>query len=645
MNKVRTGALAVGIVTAIGVIWSCGSGDGGGGGASAERSIGPEGGALPVGAVTLEIPAGALGRTETIRIRELSSAVPGFEALTPLYEFEPKGLSFAKPAKVTFRTKSDAAVGEVAWSNADDSSLVERDSAQDGESLSASIEHFSRGAAVLSTRCGLATQRCCRASACRRAFLCRSAGVCASEDVGDASATDAKPDAPLPDGGTTLTPSCARMIRGTGKQTVLGLAPDSTGGFYVAGSVSGTVDLGAGAFSTPSTIGNGYLGRFDATCAPRWIHVLPGAGTDGNVFTALSANGSGEVVLFGLDRGGGDLGGGPLPAELGVIFAKYDALGTLRWGKKFVNVPEFGTPALLDSGDVFVGGTLVGTIDLGGGSLAGPPQGSGMLMARFDSNGNHMWSQTFAPGPQAPNPNNGGVPFQPGHAVRSLLPVGADVVVVGSFNGYLDVGGGTLPTGELSPPPWDSTLVMKRDGSGGHLWSRSFRGLPRQAAKTPGGGIVYVANLGVATVDFGAAGKAGPGFVVVSLAPSGEPLWVRSLAVDDVTHVAVDASGSVAVAGYYRGTRTIAGNTFTSHYVDAGDPAKSNDLFVARYDAAGTPLWSSSIGGPGFDFPNVLAAQTGPGVLLAATYEGSVELLGTNYTAQMRDAYVLKLNP
>ena len=115
MNKVRTSALALGLVTAVGVIWSCGSdAGGGGGGVSAERSIGPEGGTLTVGAVTLERPAGALGRTEMVKIRELSSAVPGFEALTPLYELEPKGLTFATPAKVTFPTKSDAAVGEVA---------------------------------------------------------------------------------------------------------------------------------------------------------------------------------------------------------------------------------------------------------------------------------------------------------------------------------------------------------------------------------------------------------------------------------------------------------------------------------------------------------------------------------------------------
>ncbi|MBL8606211.1 MAG: hypothetical protein JNL38_02780, partial [Myxococcales bacterium] len=565
----------------------------------------------------------------------------------PLYEFEPKGLSFAKPAKVTFRTKGDTAVGEVAWSNADDSSLVERDSVQDGESLVAAVDHFSRGAAVLSTRCGLLTQRCCRASACRRAFLCRNTGVCASEDVGDASATDAKPDAPLPDGGTTLTPSCARMIRGTGKQSVAGLAADRAGGFYASGFVSGTADLGGGSFTTTSAVGNGFIARFDSTCAPVWVRVA--GGVEGNSFGLLDVSNSGDVVLFGLDAAGVDLGSGPLPGGYGDILAKYDSAGMVKWAKKFFNEPAqhvLGVAAFGDLGDVFVGGSLVGSTNLGGAVLASPPGESHMLLARFDGSGNHQWSRTFTPGAQAPNPNNGGIPFAPGHGVLGVFPLGGDLVVLGSFNGYLDVGGGTLPAGEPSPPSWRSTLVMKRDASGGHLWSRSFRGDPTYAAKTPGGGLVYVANLSIATVDFGAAGKAGPGYVVVSLSPAGHPVWVRQLpGVQDISRVAVDTSGAVTVAGNYRGTHTFAGNTFTSHYVDAGDPTKSNDIFVVRYDALGNPLWSTSIGGPGVDFATVLAAQAGPGALLAATYEGPIELLGTTYTPQMRDAYVLKLNP
>jgi hypothetical protein len=438
------------------------------------------------------------------------------------------------------------------------------------------------------------------------------------------------------------------MIRGTGRQGVVGLAADGAGGFFASGGVSGTVDLGAGSFDTASTL-NGFIGRFDKNCAPLWSHVL--TGVEGNQLGLLAVNGAGDVAVFGWDSAGVDLGGGPLPAGYGEVLAKYDSAGGFKWAKKFAAVPvsaSLSIPAFGGSGDIYAGGLLTGTIDLGGGALSGPPnaKGSSMLLARFDASGNHVWSRAFAPGAQAPNPNDGGQPFQPNHHVRSVLPVGGEVVVVGSFNGYLDVGGGTLPAGEPGPPSWDSTLVMKRDGSGTHLWSRSFRGSPSHAASTPAGGVVYVADLRLATVDFGVAGKAGPGPVVVALSPSGEPLWVRQLTgADVVSRVAVDASGAVTIAGGYRGTHTFAGNTFTSHYVDAGDPAKSIDVVLVRYDSAGNPLWSGSLGGPGGDSANALAPQSGPGVLFAGGFQGSIDLLGTSYTAQIQDAYVLKLNP
>jgi len=438
------------------------------------------------------------------------------------------------------------------------------------------------------------------------------------------------------------------MIRGTGRQGVVGTAADGAGGFFASGGVSGTVDLGAGAFDTASTL-NGFIGRFDKNCAPLWSHVL--TGVEGNQLGLLAVNGTGDVAVFGWDSAGVDLGGGPLPAGYGEVLAKYDSAGGFKWAKKFAAVPvsaSLSIPAFGGSGDIYAGGLLTGTIDLGGGALSGPPnaKGSSMLLARFDSMGNHVWSRAFAPGAQAPNPNDGGKPFQPNHYVRSVLPVGGEVVVVGGFNGYLDVGGGNLPAGEAAPPSWDSTVVTRRDSSGAHLWSRSFRGAPHRAAMTPTGGIVFAADLGTSIVDFGAAGKAGPGAVVVSLSPSGDPMWVRQLpGAEGAPLVSVDVSGAVTAAGNYRGTRTFAGTTFTSHYVDAGNPNESNDIFLVRYDAAGNPLWSGTFGGPGRDSPNVLAPQTGPGVLLGGGFQGSIDLLGTSYTAQIQDAYVLKLNP
>lgn len=80
-------------------------GDGGcvrGTGASQTVVIGPDGGTLAFEAVTLAVPAGALADDTPITVTStMECPVDVFDALTPLYRFEPPGLAFAQPAQVT----------------------------------------------------------------------------------------------------------------------------------------------------------------------------------------------------------------------------------------------------------------------------------------------------------------------------------------------------------------------------------------------------------------------------------------------------------------------------------------------------------------------------------------------------------------
>lgn len=57
--------------------------------------------------------------------------------------------------------------------------------------------------------------------------------------------------------------------------------------------------------------------------------------------------------------------------------------------------------------------------------------------------------------------------------------------------------------------------------------------------------------------------------------------------------VTTDANENVYVTGYYKGTSTFGTTTFTS--------AGSMDIFVAKYDSAGTLLWAKTAGGGGDD--------------------------------------------
>ena len=56
---------------------------------------------------------------------------------------------------------------------------------------------------------------------------------------------------------------------------------------------------------------------------------------------------------------------------------------------------------------------------------------------------------------------------------------------------------------------------------------------------------------------------------------------------------AVDQAGNVYITGYFSGTLTLGTTTLES--------AGSDDIFVAKYDATGTPLWAKRAGGAAQD--------------------------------------------
>ncbi|MCG3116621.1 MAG: hypothetical protein LLH30_13150 [Candidatus Manganitrophus sp. SA1] len=108
------------LVTGIGLkVSGCGGGSSGGGGgagnpAVASASIGPNGGNMTSldGKVTLTIPAGALGNTQTITIESIDPAtLPGeFAGIAAerAYELKPDGLQFNPPAQIIFQLDAPA---------------------------------------------------------------------------------------------------------------------------------------------------------------------------------------------------------------------------------------------------------------------------------------------------------------------------------------------------------------------------------------------------------------------------------------------------------------------------------------------------------------------------------------------------------
>lgn len=108
------------------------------------ETIGPDGGTLQVGEVTLTIPKGALAVATSITVTKTTDPAPsGFAALSPLYRFEPTGLTFAAPATVSFAQPTGAPTATIVWSTGATFDAIPTQAT--GGRLVAAITHFSSG--------------------------------------------------------------------------------------------------------------------------------------------------------------------------------------------------------------------------------------------------------------------------------------------------------------------------------------------------------------------------------------------------------------------------------------------------------------------------------------------------------------------
>jgi len=126
------------------------------------------------------------------------------------------------------------------------------------------------------------------------------------------------------------------------------------------------------------------------------------------------------VVITGYIWGTVDFGGGPLTSAGGfdIFIAKFDTNGQHLWSQCFgdgSNQDAYGI-AIDGSGNVIVTGWFQGTVDFGGGALTSAGLDD-IFVAKFDPNGNHVWSQSFGDASDD----------QEGHGVGRFERVGADV--------------------------------------------------------------------------------------------------------------------------------------------------------------------------------------------------------------------------
>jgi hypothetical protein len=344
-------------------------------------------------------------------------------------------------------------------------------------------------------------------------------------------------------------PLWAKRFGSSGSDYDYAVAVDGSGNVLLAGAFSGTVNFGGGSLTSAGNY-DLFVAKFSPTGAHLWSRRVGGTGSESAEGVAVDP--SGNVVVAGAFQGTVDFGGGAVTSagDSDLFVAKYaGATGAYQWARRYGGTGgDFAKGVAVDgSGNVAVAGYYTGTADFG----AGPMTSAGnydIVVAKYaGTTGAPLWARRF-----------GGAGYDLAYGVA--VDGSGNVMVTGYFGlfgGAVDFGGGARANAGAQ----DIFVAKYAASNGAHLWSRGMGGGANDqgnAVAVDRNGDVLVTGYFGGTVNFGTASFTTIGmddiFVAKYAGASGAPVWARQFGgwnSDKGYGVVADASGNVAVTGYY----------------------------------------------------------------------------------------------
>jgi hypothetical protein len=342
----------------------------------------------------------------------------------------------------------------------------------------------------------------------------------------------------------TGLPVWAKAFTGAGEQHPLDVAVDPVSGDIVlAGRMEASISFDGGA-TTLTSLGDydAFLARFTADGDHVWSKSYGNASYQAALRVAVDGGGNVLATVLGgdeLDFGDGPVG---LPSETSFFVVKLDPGGGVVWKRHYpigYDGGEYAGLAVDADDNVVIAGATTSDANL---NSPDPFRGgTDVFVTAFDPAGKYRWSRIFG-GTRTPQDQNG---YQ--FATAVAFDAQGDVLVTGGFAKDLEVGETLLTNVDLADE--SDVFVLKLAGAdGAPVWAKAFGDTGRQ--------------LGISI------GADDASRVVVS-----------GILFDDAASTGIDFGSCTK--------RPPPGD-------DGGD--YHEDLFIARYTAAGDHLWSERFG-------------------------------------------------
>ncbi len=428
----------------------------------------------------------------------------------------------------------------------------------------------------------------------------------------------------------------ATQPQGNGNSYSQCIAADNAGNSYVMGEFCDTLYIGNQMLPS-NTCGNVFLAKLDPAGNFIWAQWL----FMGDAF-AIATDPAGDVIIAGRIQATTVLGNSSfyVKGASDIIIAKFGPNGNVVWAEQAGSSGghfENGNGLSIDAaGDIYLSGTFCDSAWFGNSLLVGKGL-TDAFVAKYSSAGNVLWVR-----------GGGGAGFDSG----------SDVAVDGSGNCFV--------TGFIKDTAWFGNQMLtinqnwmykcynlflaKYDNMGNLLWVKQGTGnsdIWGTGVATDASGNCCVSGYFTGSCTFGntsltAAGQQYRDILVLKYDGSGNVLWANkagSTYTDMAEEVISDNAGNFYVTGNYMS------NVFFGNISVGG--IGGWDLFVAKYNSSGNPVWVQTAGGglnstTGY---NAIAMNASGDIFLAGYFNYNFTMGNTSLLAgQKGHSYFAKLS-
>ena len=431
-----------------------------------------------------------------------------------------------------------------------------------------------------------------------------------------------------------------------------GVAIDTKGNVLVAGTFDGTLTFGGVVLESKGST-DIFLVKLDPEGVPLWSRQFGGVESDGDDVRGrgpiVAVDAEDNVILTGTVVGTADLGLGSVSGvDTDAFVLKVRADGELAWSKRFTaaGFQKAAGVAVDAQGSVLLTGGMEQMVNFGGDDLTSEG-GLDLFVVKLSANGDHLWSRRL-----------GDISEQKGVSL-AVDPAG-NIVIAGALKGTItfSTGDGGPDTLSSASPDHSDVLLMKLEPDGKALWARRFGGAETGTIQQSAGCVAVTASGGILLT----------GYFLASLELD-ENTTLKSHGDSDVFLVRFDSEGKVIWANAYGNGNDLSGQVGWAIASDAagqmlvagsltgnvefgslthtGDNTDSKpDAFVLKVDSQHAPVWNRALTGPGVQEGYGIAADPLGNVVMVGVTNSNIKSLDPEIMSRGGDdIIVVKLAP